>query len=253
MQRILALLVLASAASLGLARDAIAATYGNFTDPTGSVSYLNVSDVNGLFGSPSVSLDSLDFTPTTFQASCTQCTATTSDTLNLDIAAVSGKKLDQIEITEGLDYALQSFDASGQATVSVTATLTIGVVELDGLPVSGVSSNVSVLFSPSGTLSIIGFGINPPNSVITGTSGLIDIDAIVASAGRTGDATRLRIAFGNVLTATHDGSGGLALIRKRDADFVSLTVDAIARTPEPSTAILILGGLSVLAGRRRRN
>lgn len=253
MKRSLSLLVLASAASFGLASTAGAATYGNYTDPTGSVSYLNVSDVNGLFGAPSVSFDSLDFTPTTFQASCTQCTATTADTLSLDIAAVSGKKLDQIEITEGLDYALQSFDPSGQATVSVTATLTIGVVELDGAPVSGISSNVSVLFSPSGTVSIIGLGINSPNNVILGTSGLIDIDAIVSAAGRTGDATRLRIAFGNVLTASHDGSGGLALIRKRDADFVSLTVDAIARTPEPSTAILILGGLGALAAGRRKD
>ncbi|MFO0688990.1 MAG: PEP-CTERM sorting domain-containing protein [Myxococcota bacterium] len=253
MKKTLPLLVLASAASLGLASGAGAATYGSYTDPTGSVSYLNVSDVNGLFGAPSVSLDSLDFTPTTFQASCTQCTATTSDTLNLDIAAVSGKKIDQLEITEGLDYFLQSFDPSGLASVNVTATLTIGIVELDGVAVSGINSNVSVLFSPSGTLSIVGFGINPPNNVILGTSGVIDVDAIVAAAGRTGDATRLRVAFGNVLTATHDGSGGLAQIRKRDADFVSLTVDAIARTPEPSTALLILGGLSALAAGRRKS
>ena len=130
MKKTLPLLVLASAASLGLASGAGAATYGSYTDPTGSVSYLNVSDVNGLFGAPSVSLDSLDFTPTTFQASCTQCTATTSDTLNLDIAAVSGKKIDQLEITEGLDYFLQSFDPSGLASVNVTATLTIGIKSL---------------------------------------------------------------------------------------------------------------------------
>lgn len=251
MQRIISLLALVAAASFGLTRDALAASYGSFNDPTGTVSYLNVSDLNGLFGAPSVSLDSLDFTPTTFEARCTQCTATTSDTLSLQIGAVSGKKIDQLEITEGLDYALQSFDPSGLASVSVVASLTIGVVELDGLPVSGISRNVNVVFSPSGTLGVVGFGISPPDSIITGTSGLIDVDAIITAAGRIGDATRISVQFGNILTATHDGSGGLALIRKRDADFVSLTVDAIAITPEPSTAVLILGGLGVLAGRRR--
>ncbi|MBY0399774.1 hypothetical protein K2X89_05730, partial [Myxococcota bacterium] len=213
MQRRLPLLILASAVWAGLSHDALAASYGSFTDPTGTVSYLNVSDVNGLFGAPSVSLDSLDFTPTTFQASCTQCVATTSDTLTLDIATVSGKRIDTIEITEGLDYALQSFDPSGLASVSVIATLTIGVIELGGVPVSGISQNVLVNFTPSGNPTIVGFGINPPNSVILGTSGAIDIDAIIAGAGFSGNATRLNVRFGNVLTAQHDGSGGLALIR----------------------------------------
>ena len=49
--------------ALGFAGAAHAALYGDFMDPSGTVSYLNVADVNGLYGAPSVSLNSIDFTP----------------------------------------------------------------------------------------------------------------------------------------------------------------------------------------------
>jgi hypothetical protein len=61
----------------------------------------------------------------------------------------------------------------------------------------------------------------------------------------------VRISLDNTLQAFHVGSGGQASIRKRDADFVSLTVIGTEiGTPEPSTAVLILGGLALLSGRR---
>jgi hypothetical protein len=43
-----------------------AANYGDFNGST--VSFLSVQDQNGLFGAPTVSGDSLDFSPNTFEA-----------------------------------------------------------------------------------------------------------------------------------------------------------------------------------------
>lgn len=253
MSRLISVTALALAALIGLTRDALAASYGNFVDPTGTVSYLNVHDLNGLFGAPSVSLDSLDFTPTTFQAKCTQCPTgvSTSDTLILDIQSISGRQLDQIEITEGLDYTIQSFDLAGFASVSVLADVFVEILAVDGQPTSGISANVPITLTPSNA-SVFGLGAQA-SGIMLGTTGLIDLQSILTNGGGAGDVTSVRVSFGNVLQAFHDGSGGQALIRKRDADFLSLTVlGSASNIPEPSTALLMMGGLALLAGRRPR-
>lgn len=251
------LLVLTTALLFGLvgsSRESTAASYGSFTDPTGTVSYLDVHDLNGLFGAPSVSLDSLDFTPTQFQAVCTQCPAgvSTSDTLSVDVRSIAGKAITQIEITEGLDFTLQSFDSVGFASARVLASVLVNVTELNGVAVSGIGGSVPILFTPSNLVSVDGFGIQ--SGIILGGTGFIDIQQLIVSAGFTGDATRISVDFGNTLQAFHDGSLGQASIRKRDADFVSLTVaGGLIQTPEPSTVVLMMGGFAVLAGHRRRD
>ena len=239
------------AALLGFGGTAMAASYGDFTDPTGTVSYLNVQDVNGLFGAPSVSLNSLDFTPTSYQAQCSQCPtgATTADILTLDIQTISGRQINEILISEGLDYALQSFDAAGFASAIVTANIFIDVVEINGVTVNGINSNASISFSPANNVSVFGFGIQ--SGVITGTRA-IDIQQIILGAGAIGDATRVRISLDNTLQVFHVGAGGQAQLRKRDTDFVSLTINGGLPIPEPTTAVLLMGGLAVLAGQRRR-
>jgi len=239
------------ALSAGLAGTATAASYGNFIDPTGTVQYLNVSDLNGLFGAPEASLNSLDFTPTRFNAQCTQCPTgvTVSDTLSLDIQAVPGQRIDLLEISEGLDFTIQSFDPAGFASATVSSNVIIDVIQLDGIAVSGISAVRDILYTPAPNPTVSGFGTQI--GVILGTTSAIDVDSIIAGAGAFGEATRVRISFSNTLQAFHDGSGGQALIRKRDADFVSLTV-AVNNVPEPTTAVLMMGGLALLAGRRPR-
>ncbi len=237
---------------LGFAGAANAALYGDLMDPTGTVSYLNVADVNGLYGAPSVSLNSIDFTPTNFEAQCSQCPtgSTTSDILTMDIQAVGGQQINEIQINEGLDYTLQSFDAAGFASATVTANLFIDITEVNGVSVNGLNATVSVLFSPSNNVSVFGFGID--SGVIIGTSGSIDIAQIIADAGGTGEATRLSISLDNTLQVFHSGAGGQAQIRKRDADFVSLTINGGNPVPEPTTALLLMGGLAALAAQRER-
>ena len=67
-----AVTLLLVAGVVGFAGSASATFYGTFVDPSPSatVSYENVADVNGLFGAPTVSLNSLDFTPTSYDAIC---------------------------------------------------------------------------------------------------------------------------------------------------------------------------------------
>lgn len=245
-------------ALLGFAGTAMAASYGDFMDPTGTVSYLNVQDVNGLFGAPSVSLNSLDFTPTNYEAQCSQCPtgATTADILTLDIQTINGQQISEVLISEGLDYALQTFDDAGFAAAIVTANIFIDVLEINGVSVNGISSNAAISFTrtnsqsvtQSNSQSIFGFDID--NGVFTGTRA-IDIQQVILGAGAFGEATRVRVSLDNSLQVFHQGAGGQARLRKRDTDFVSLTINGGLPIPEPTTAVLLMGGLAVLAGRRR--
>ena len=70
MIRFLSTGALALALLVNVASDSNAAYYGNFSSGTGTVSFLDVQDVNGLFGSPTASGNSLDFSPNTFEADC---------------------------------------------------------------------------------------------------------------------------------------------------------------------------------------
>ena len=240
--------------TLGFSGAANAALYGDFMDLTGQVSYLNVQDVNGLYGAPSVSLDSLDFTPTSFEAQCSQCPggSTTSDILTLDIQASGGRAISEIQINEGLDYSIQSYDSTGFASALVTALLFIDITEVNGVAINGLNANIPVVFSPAPNPTVAGFN-NTETGVILGELTL-DIAQIIADAGGMdgAEATRISISFDNTLTATHVGAGGQARIRKRDTDFVSMTVISTNLTPEPTTAVLLMGGLAALAARRER-
>ena len=237
---------------LGFAGGASAASYGTFVDPTGTVSYENVQDVSGLFGAPTVSLNSLDFTPTNFEALCSVCGpsgATTTDILTLDIQAISGQQISVLSVNEGLDYILQSFTGGGFASVLVTASLFIDITEINGLSVNNINSSVAISYTPSNNVSVFGTGID--TGILLGTTGAIDIQSIIAAAGATGEATRVSISLDNTLSAFHDGAGQ-ALIRKRDTDFLSVTINGGNPVPEPSTALLLMGGLAALVHRSRK-
>ena len=92
-----------------------AGAYGDFSSPTGTVSFLNVSDLNDLYGMPTVSGNSLDFSPNTFEAECSLSPGcpptphTVTDTLTFQIDADAGNFIDSILLTEAGDTTLQSF------------------------------------------------------------------------------------------------------------------------------------------------
>jgi hypothetical protein len=233
------------------ASSAWAGLYGTYMDPTGTVIYEDVADVNGLFGAPNVSANSLDFTPVNYEAVCSQCPlgATTTDTLTLEIQANPGQQISEITVNEGLDYSLLSFDAAGFASFLVTANIYIDILEVNQVPVSNINANIAVNFSASNNISVFGQGID--SGIITGL-GSIDLQSVITNAGGSGEATRVAISFDNTLQVFHDGTGGQASLRKRDTDFVSLTINGGNPVPEPGTALLMMGGLAGLAARRRQ-
>ena len=113
--------------ALVLAPPAQAAYYGNFSSTTGSVSFLDVQDVNGLFGAPVASANSLDFSPNMFEvgcpdagASCPPATASVDDLLTFQIDANAGFVIEDIVLSEAGDTTINDFTlATGFAATTV--------------------------------------------------------------------------------------------------------------------------------------
>lgn len=238
----------------GSASDANAAFYGNFSDPSGSVDFLNVQDNNGLFGAPTVSGNNLDFSPSNFEAdcstapSCAPAAHTVTDLLLFEIDARNGYVIDTIVMTEAGDTTLFSI-ANALAATTVVADVFVDVLEVGGSPVSvltPINGSGAMVFTPTGA-----FATNIQGNGTRTWSGLLslDIDQVIANSGVAvnGQATLVRVSLSNTLTAYAE-SGATARIQKKDIDGLAITV-----IPEPGTALLMGFGLMGLASARRRS
>ncbi len=257
MKRVIAIGAIALLAIANLAGVASAVSYADQMDPTGTVFYENISDLHGLYGAPTVSLNSLDFTPPSFRVECSNCGdagALTTDTVTLDIRAIAGQQISEIRVNEGLDYSLQAIGSTAAfASIFAKSDIFIDILEINGVSVNNINASLAMGFDPADNASVFGptgFG----SGIITGTTGAIDIAQIIANAGGPlgGEATLVRISLDNSLSAFHSGSGQASL-RKRDADFVSITINGGSPIPEPSTALLVMGGLALLGWWSRSN
>lgn len=227
-----------------------AASYGNFLsgDSGGTVSFLNVADVNGLFGAPTASGNSLDFSPNAFEAECAlsaTCPPTphnVTDTLTLQIDADAGNVIDDILLQESGDTTLQSFGAAFAAT-TIVGSVFIDVLEINGVSVNNVNANASMVFTQNGEYETDDEGTG---TFIWEGSLMIDVDTVIADAGEIGRATLVSISLGNTLTAFAE-SGATARIEKKDFDGLAITV-----VPEPGTALLMGLGLGGLAAFGRK-
>lgn len=225
-----------------------AAPYGDFSSPTGTVSFLNVADLHGLFGAPTVSGNSLDFSPNSFEADCALGAAcpptphTVADTLVLDIDAAAGNYIETINLSEAGDTTLSSF-LSAYAATTVVGDVFVDVLEIDGTPVNGLNGNAQMVFSNGGQYATTDPG-GTGTRIWTGFLS-IDVGSVITGAGGSGQATLVRISLANTLTAFAD-SGASARIEKKDIDGLAITV-----VPEPGTALLMGLGLMGLAASNR--
>lgn len=243
--RSISVAALALSSALLLSSTSHAALYGNYGGST--VDFLNVRDQNGLFGAPTVSVDSLDFSPNAFEAicpgapSCPPSPVQVDDTLTLTIDARNGSFIDDVLLTEAGDTALSSF-LNAFAATSVTATVFVDIFEINGVAVNNINGNAQMVFTQNGQFESTdeGYGTH----VWTGSL-LIDLDQIIANAGGSGRATLVEINLNNTLVA-FAADGATARIEKKDIDGLAITV-----VPEPGTALLMGLGLAGLAAIRR--
>lgn len=230
------------------ASESSAAFYGTFSSGTGTVTFVDVQDVNGLYGMPTASGNSLDFSPNAFEADCSvsgSCPPTphqVDDTLTLQIDADAGFFIDDILLTEAGDTSLQAFGGAFAAT-TVVADVFVDVLEINGSSVNSVNGNAQMVFTQNGEYETTDEGTG--THIWTGQL-LLDVDGVIAAAGESGRATLVELSLSNTLTAYAE-SGATARIEKKDVDGLAITV-----IPEPGTALLMALGLMGLATPRRR-
>lgn len=226
-------------------------SYGNLAGTT--VTYLNITEDQTtenplaqvpLFGTPTVSANSLRFSPASFGATSVNGAADITDgTLTTVIQANAGNFIPQIQFNESGDYSLIG---SGTAATRVWVGLSFFV---DVLEINGVAATVPTLagtgsFSPlSGSFDLV----NPGQTFLGIWNGgaNINVAGYLASLGISGQATRVSVTIDNQLLATSE-AGTVSFIKKKEIGGVAITV-----VPAPaSLALLGVGGL--VAGRRRR-
>ncbi|HUU82200.1 MAG TPA: PEP-CTERM sorting domain-containing protein [Phycisphaerae bacterium] len=185
------------------------------------------SDTN-LFGSPSwYGGDNLYFLSSDFApyANGTPVTDSATDTMDVDLTAVGGKKFASIAVFEYGDYNIV-----GGAGNTVSADLGMTGTAA-GHPMSPFLGSFS--FGAAGDSA----GTVPWND-----------DAALSMEFAVPDVTTLHLSVTNTLVAISDGAGGTASIQ---GNFVLLGI-AVTVIPEPaSMSLLALGGLAVLRRRRR--
>ncbi len=200
-----------------------------------------------LFGSPTVSGNSLDFNPT-FSANAEGAGGLdiVEGQLNFTVEAHDGASIDMLEFAEAGDYTLVDPGMIGTVATaaSVSAAFFIEVLEVDGVSISGVNANFNMTFSPShGTFNVVDDGT--ALTMIWSGELNVDIQQMLADEGIFGDATMVSVALNNTLVASSE-DGTIALIAKKDFD--GLSVDVV---PAPG-AIALLAIAGMVPRRRRR-
>lgn len=204
-----------------------------------TVTYTDIQDQNGLFGSPTLTGDTLSFTPQQFSAESQGLDFDFVDGfLSTLITANQGQFIESFTLTEAGAYRLNGVAGAGTNATSVTVDTVFAITVL------GVDSGPG-----AGTLLVDEaelFTANLGGGAIGGSwigSTEVNIAALAADAGITGNITQVRLTLDNQLTAISE-NGTFAFIDKKGVSAVSITI------PEPSSAFLALGGLLLLIHRR---
>lgn len=232
---------LAAAASLTAPGASAQTTFsGPFVGDT--VTYSDVQDQDDLFGAPTLTRDTLNFTPQGFNA----------ESIGGGIDFVDGFLSTLIETNDGdtgiTEFTLEESGAfslesigdgfgTGNTRVEVAVIFNVNVLEVDG-------SAVSVPFLTSRETLLTANLVDDDGLGQAWTaSTTIDIAALAAEEGITGDITRVRLTLDNQLLAVSE-DGTVAFVDKKGVRAVSITV------PEPTSALLVLGGGALLLRRR---
>lgn len=243
-------------AALGGAATAAPINHGSFVGT--DVTYVDVTedsnsgDIPPLFGAPTVSANSLDFTPVGFSASASGAGGVdiTDGNLAFMVVAKPGKAIQNIKMTEAGDTTMAG-NGNDNTITSVTGQGILNINEVDGVSINTIALPIDFSYTPSGGsfgLGTDGGGGPNFNSLWSGVE-FLDIQQILVSNNIPFNlgATKVSVNFNNTLVAVSQ-AGTSALIAKKDHIIITTNV------PEPTTCVIALIGLiaGVAAIRRKR-
>jgi len=222
-------------AILGLSAALLSASVQAITLTGTQVSYsFNSADL-GLFGTASLSGDTLVFTPSSFRATSTNGSLGSAfQTLHITVSANSGYYLSAINLTESGSYNLSGVGALAFVTGNITALDIEGTTGNQAIGTLAASAPLNVMSTTTGWVA--NAGVNLP------TTGWGGGDGVVGSIG-------LKIT--NQLFAVSSPLGGVADIWKNTVSFNAVT----SPIPEAETYAMMLAGLGLIGfmvGRRSR-
>lgn len=203
-----------------------------------TVSFTFDSALAGLFGAPTVTGDSIWFTPTTFVAQSSNgagLTPPTSQTFNIGVSANSGYQLSAVNLSEDGDY----YKLGSGAEVAVGGKLYLRDSESPLAP--AVSSSIHATQPLTAVTSMANF----ETSNWTATAGV----AIPAGwGGADGIVSGANVTIQNILLANSTVAGSAAFIEKK---FIGIDV-VTTPVPEPQTYAMFLAGLGLVGFLVRR-
>jgi hypothetical protein len=225
--------------------NAASINYGDFIGNTaayGGVTESSTTDSVPLFGSPTITADSLRFAPTGFTASASDGSSDiTNGQLNFDVEALTAAGIPGLTVSEFGDYTLAG-TGSTATSVSVGISVFATITEVDGAPITPFTVNAS-------TSSLYDL-VNNAGITVPWSSGVsIDFNLALSDEGisYTSGVTEFEFVMNNQLLAISE-TGTIAFISKKGFQ-VDLQPTVV---PVPAAFWLFGSGLIGLVGIARR-
>ena len=234
-------LAVTATAALLLSSPAFATTYFVTPEEGATVFYSDLQDQNDLFGPPTLTGDTLTFTPQNFNARAEGFLDVdqVDGLLSVLIEAKPGEVVDGFRLTETGAFRLSAAGGAGTADTSVDVSVIVKATVLatdDPSFITPVFLNVDEsIFSANFADGILGRSWR--------SSINFDIARLASEAGVVGNVTKVRLTLDNQLEARSE-LGTIAFIDKKAIGGVTITV------PEPTSALFVLGAGTLLLRRR---
>jgi hypothetical protein len=241
------------AVSLPTARAAMI-DYGSTNDFSGGgkVAYLDItesSDISALplYGTPQVSVNTLDFDPDSFGGTAIGgASNTVNGMISFGVQPQAGYYLDTVALQEFGDYTMVGAGTT-QTVLQLSAPVTVTITEVDNAPITPVVITTALTLAPSASGH---YDLTNDSGVNVPWQGdlLIDLDVELDIAGvsYTFGATSVEISIDNTMGLQSETASSVSA---RLGDTAAVATVSI---PEPTTLVLALAGACGLALARRR-
>ncbi|MDA8127383.1 MAG: hypothetical protein M0Z73_01610 [Betaproteobacteria bacterium] len=196
-----------------------------------SVDFTFDDSLMGLFGQPTVSGDTLSFTPVNFTAQSTNGAGDvlTSNTANIQMTAHDGYSFSTLGLAERGDYMLDGGGSSANVAGSVR------VYDMSN-PTRDVTTNIG----STAALDQTGLTSHPWEA-----SNSTDLSSWSGTKS-------INVTFQNLLVASTNGGSSLAYVDKKYGGLTANTVSSVTPVPEAQASAMMLAGLGLIGWQIRR-